>query len=340
MVGSIEHLAEQVEKDLEQALPKQRKTQRKKLALLVSTMIQTRSANTMDLAAALPIGTERIDMRYQWISRFLGNQHVRCDEVMHPFNCKLIEQILREDKSLVLIIDQTKINDTSQALVVAARWGERAIPLAWTVEATGGGIAYSSQKKLLDFVTSCLPEKSSVVLMGDRFYGTSHLIRYCDEKGWDYRLRLRDNLCVFEEGGEAKTKELVKSTKAFYEGVLLTKGQVRTNIAVIHEKDHEEPWIIAMKQKPGNYQALDYGLRWGIEAMFSDFKSRGFGLSKSHLIYPDRVERLILVMAIALCWATLVGAHDAQEKQLPYEKKMPRKLAEAWYRGLSTGCAA
>ena len=41
-------------------------------------------------------------------------------------------------------------------------------------------------------------------------------------------------------------------------------------------------------------------LRWGIEPMFSDFKSRGFGLMQSHIEKPERVERLILVMAIAM----------------------------------------
>jgi hypothetical protein len=33
----------------------------------------------------------------------------------------------------------------------------------------------------------------------------------------------------------------------------------------------------------------------GIEAMFSDFKSRGFGVEDTH--YPERLGRLVLVMA-------------------------------------------
>ena len=44
-------------------------------------------------------------------------------------------------------------------------------------------------------------------------------------------------------------------------------------------------------------------MRWGIEALFSDFKSRGFGLMQSQIKKPDRLERLILVMSIALYWA-------------------------------------
>src|SRR4051812_42912820 len=53
-MGGIEQLAETVATDMEQRLPGQRKTQRGKLALLVATMLQVRSANLMDVAACLP----------------------------------------------------------------------------------------------------------------------------------------------------------------------------------------------------------------------------------------------------------------------------------------------
>ena len=36
--------------------------------------------------------------------------------------------------------------------------------------------------------------------------------------------------------------------------------------------------------------------------MFSGFKSRGFGLMQSQIQKPDRMERLILIMGLALYW--------------------------------------
>ena len=87
MVGSIQYFAEAIKEDLSEVLPNQRKTQRDKLSLLVATMLHVRSANTMDLAASLPLATERIDMRYQWISRFLANELVDIHEIMDPFAC-------------------------------------------------------------------------------------------------------------------------------------------------------------------------------------------------------------------------------------------------------------
>ncbi len=52
---------------------------------------------------------------------------------------------------------------------------------------------------------------------------------------------------------------------------------------------------------------LEDRMRWGIENMFSDFKSRGFGLMQSQIQKPDRMERLILIMSMALYWATSCG---------------------------------
>ena len=84
-MSGIEQLAEMITTDLEQRLAGQRKTQRDKLALLVATMLQVRSANLMDVAACLPRPAERRDSRSQWIKRFLANPHVGSDPAMAPY---------------------------------------------------------------------------------------------------------------------------------------------------------------------------------------------------------------------------------------------------------------
>ena len=39
------------------------------------------------------------------------------------------------------------------------------------------------------------------VLLGDRFYGSPALIAWCRAQGWDWRLRLKQDLLVFEAEG-------------------------------------------------------------------------------------------------------------------------------------------
>jgi hypothetical protein len=57
--------------------------------------------------------------------------------------------------------------------------------------------------------------------------------------------------------------------------------------------------------------------------MFSDFKARGFGLEQTHIQYPDRLARLILVMSLALYWAVSTGMWDHLDNPIPAEKKDP-----------------
>ena len=73
--------------------------------------------------------------------------------------------------------------------------------------------------------------------------------------------------------------------------------------------------------------ARDDGLRWGIEAMFSDFKTRGFNLEASQIERTDRLDRLVLVLALALYWAVSTGMWDAIENRTPAEKKPGRRSA-------------
>jgi hypothetical protein len=105
-MGGIEQLAETVATDMEQRLPGQRKTQRGKLALLVATMLQVRSANLMDVAACLPRPAERLDSRYQWIKRFLANARVVSDAVMAPSGREVLARLSAQGQTVVLLIDQ------------------------------------------------------------------------------------------------------------------------------------------------------------------------------------------------------------------------------------------
>src|SRR3954452_14338043 len=203
--------------------------------------------------------------------------------------------------------------------MLALRWGERALPLAWRVEETEGAIGFETQKALLEAVVPWLPAAARVRLLG--FYGTADLIGWCQERGWDYRLRLKGNLVVFDGADKTTTGKCASDRVYYLENVELTGRRARTHIGIIHDPGHAEPWIIAMSEQPGYLRTLEYSQRWGSEPMFSDFKSRGFGIENTQLRYADRLDRLILVMALALYVAVSTGQWDAVHHATPSEKK-------------------
>lgn len=321
VMDGIIGLAAGIAEEMRRLLPKQRKTQRENLALLVATMLDVRSANLMDLAAGLARDVARIDMRFQWITRVLMNPLIDPDAVMAPFAREVLARLAAEGPPLVLILDQSKLTDRHQVLMLAVRYGERALPLLWRVEQTEGAIGFAVQKELLEAAVALLPEGAEVCLMADRFYGTADLIALCQERGWDYRLRLKGNLVVRNANGRTTTGRLAPAGVFALEGVQLTARPATTNIGVIHDPDHAEPWIIAMAATPGYLKTLEYSARWAIEPMFSDFKSRGFGIADSQIQHPDRLSRLLLVMALALYTAVSTGQWDANTNPTPAEKK-------------------
>ena len=80
----------------------------------------------------------------------------------------------------------------------------------------------------------------------------------------------------------------------------LGEACIPTALGVLHEAGYPEPWIIAMDCPPKRAAVSDYGARWAIEPMFSDFKSRGFRLEDTKLEAPKRLDCLILILLSSL----------------------------------------
>lgn len=162
------------------------------------------------------------------------------------------------------------------------------------------------------------------MLLADRFYPSIDLFEWLHAHGWHYRLRLKGNLLADPGyGEETTTGELARGAEERYlpKVRLFARGGVLTNLGILHEAGHPEPWIVAMDCPPTRAAVRDYGARWAIEPTFSDFKGRGFELEDSQLEHADRLERLILVMALAMHWCVRVGRDDALRRPTPLEKK-------------------
>jgi hypothetical protein len=306
-MGTVERLAQAIGVDLAALLPQMYKNPREKLATMVACLIETRSCNTMELAARLPLQTERAESRYAWIERFLSAETIDDMAVMETLSRRLLATLSKQGQTIVVSLDQTALDKERAIGMVSVRVGERALPLFWVVKCTGGNIPIKDYLPLLQRLKSCLPDGAQVLALADRFFGSPELIEACQSQGFYYRIRLKANLILTHQGGELRVEDIARlSAQGIIEADLCNSGVV-TNIGYVHDKGHKEAWFIAMEAPPTRTTTLDYGLRWGIEAMFADFKSRGFRFEDTHLQRTDRLSRLLLVLAIALTWATANG---------------------------------
>lgn len=321
-MGSVRKLARKVEEGLTQALPTLRKTISRKLSLAVAAMIEARTANTAMIANMLPLATEQPDHRQQWMRRLLMNELLDCATIMEPFACALLREAGDQGRTVLLSMDQTEIGARFAVLVVSVRVGDRSLPLAWYAEAGEANIGFAGQQMLLERVRGWCPANIPVLLSADRFYPSARLILWLQIHGWQYRLRLKGNLSLDVGRPDiGTTGELAQGMRERYAPkARLFESGIETNIGVLHEPGHPEPWIIAMDCKPTKAAVLDYGARWCIEPMFSDFKTRGFGLEDTQLTDPERLERLMLIMALAMVWCVRAGRDDAENNPTTGEK--------------------
>lgn len=328
-----------ISNDLKNRFPEQRATQRRKLSELVSGMLICQTPNLMELSNVLDRPTESAEARYNYVERFLKNPLVDTEVVMAAYGKDVLSRLSKHQHTLFLMIDQTHINESLELLMVSVRLRKRAVPLFWLAKETQGGIGFGEQKQILEVVRSWLPEGCRPMLAGDRFYGTADLVKWCQQHGWHYRLRLKGNLCVFQDKGEDKTLDQLKAEgNQKLEKARFRSGMV-THVGILHESGHPEPWYIAMDSMPTEYKTRDYGMRWGIENMFSDFKSRGFSLMHTHMRFPDRFERLVLVLSIALHWAVSTGLTHEKQHQDHAEKRGQKNQTDPVSRFLNAASA-
>jgi hypothetical protein len=321
-MGTVQKLAEKVKAGLQTALPKLRKTVVNKLALAVGAMIEAQTPNTIELANVLPLPTEQSAIREQWLRRLLKNPLLDSPVVLEPFARVALAEAAHNGQTVMLSLDQTDLSDRFAVLMLALQVGDRSLPLVWKVATGTANIGFAGQRVLLERVRAWLPPDAAVLLSGDRFYPSAELFAWLQQHDWQYRLRLKGNLTVDTGFYEATTGELADGvTERYLPDVRLFHSGVPTNLGIWHEAGHEEPWIIAMDCQPTKATVRDYGARWVIEPTFSDFKSRGFQLEDTQLQAPDRLDRLILIMTLAMYWCVHVGRHDALYNPTPLEKR-------------------
>jgi len=97
-------------------------------------------------------------------------------------------------------------------------------------------------------------------------------------------------------------------------------------------KGSKEPMILVSNHSFKDPLKL-YRRRWGIETLFSCLKTRGFRLEDTHVTDPDKIERMIFVLAIAFCWAYKMGEFRLSENPIP-QKTHGRKAKSIFRRGL------
>ncbi len=279
------------------------------LAAMIAGIVQSQSCHLEKMAGKVTDQTQ-VASRAKRFKRFVQHDGIDQDLFFMPFIVPLV-QALASSGPLTVAMDGSEVGRDCIALMVSVIYRKRAIPLAWVVrEGSKGHWPEEAHLHLLNKIQALLPTDCEVIFLGDGEFDGVQLQAALTAAGWEYVCRTAKNSIVIDDGDEFALSELalapgecidmpnVRFTRAAYGPVLLIAWW---------RSGYDEPLYLVSNMACVGEACSWYRRRFRIETFFSDQKSRGFNLQKSHLSAPERLQRLLLATCLAYIWIIYLG---------------------------------
>lgn len=302
---------------LQQLYPKQLSANQvrhlRTLAALISGIVGSGRTNRPHVASKVPDGKQRAS-RVKRFERFLKNKRVTQETFFMPLAGALLASL--PPGPLVLVMDASDIGRGCLALVVSVVFQKRALPLGWlVVKGNKGHLSDEAHQELLGRVAALVPPGRGVVFVGDGEFDGCGLLRALWQQGWAFVCRTAKNAqleevdfagCLFSFADLCACltpDQMIEVSDTFFTG----QGLGPLLALAVWETGCKEPLFLVSNLELGEEALFWYKKRFLIETLFSDQKSRGFFLHKSHLSDPCRLARLLMATCLAYIWLVLLG---------------------------------
>lgn len=279
---------------------------------IIVGILQSESAHLSQIANSLPLET-KAESRVTLIRRWLMNPQVK----VWQFYKKVLEHVLSDWSGVeaYLILDGVMVfGDRWQIFRVSLRHGCRAIPMAWTIVEGNGLVKVNKLKSMLEKVQRFMKRYvKRVTLLADAGFRDCDWAQLCEELGWNYAIRIACNTYItLPDGTSDRLDNLVPINRnRYFQNVLLTRAtKLQTNVSVTWTTDSKgQPEMVAIitDQIACRARLREYSFRMSIEQSFRDDKSGGFDLAHTRLQHAQRIDHLLLALALATLWCHELG---------------------------------
>jgi hypothetical protein len=279
---------------------------------IVVGILQSQSPSLSKIANCLPMETEAAS-RVTLIRRWLMNPQVK----VWKFYKKILEHVLSGWSTVdaYIILDGVMVfGDHWQIFRVSLQHGCRAIPIAWTIVAGNGLVKVTRLKSMLEKVHTFLKKHvKRVIFLADAGFRDCDWAQLCLKLGWNYAIRVACNTYItLPDGTFDRLDHLVpENCNRYFQNVLLTReAKLPTNVSVTWttDKNDELEMVAIITDQPACRARLrEYSCRMSIEQSFRDDKSGGFDLEHTRLQHAERIDHLLLAIAIATLWCHELG---------------------------------
>jgi len=156
-------------------------------------------------------------------------------------------------------------------------------------------------------------------------------------RGWHYLLRLECSTQVHVPGRPSSPLAALvpqRGTQTCLSGVPVTAQAFCTNVVAVWPQESAEPWLLMTTLPPTRERCREYRHRTAEEALFRDLKGLGWHWDESRVRQPERVERLLLVLALATLWMLALGQRVVRRGLRPLLEERSRRCYSAFQLGL------
>jgi hypothetical protein len=284
--------------------------QRVNLAGLSQALAFGSNCHLATLALDLPFAGQRENL-VQRLRRFLKT------EQLHPLECygPLVQHLFRQwpDREVNLVMDRTDLEHRLSVLALGVAYRKRLLPLGWQLLPFGSSSA-DEQLALLRWVQPYLPSQRPLRtnFYGDCEFRAVTVQEFCQKAHWHWQVGLKSDLYFRRPDGSWQTLAalaLHRGERRYLQGVQLNQRRPFGPVNLIADwaphQDTPRYWALDL---PANAQAWRWGRkRYWIEPTFRDWKSYGFDLEGSKIDDPDRLNILLLGLALTTVWMIHVG---------------------------------
>jgi hypothetical protein len=196
------------------------------------------------------------------------------------------------------------------ALLVSVAYRGRALPIAWIVaKGRKGHFAETVHLHLVEQLAAVIPPKATVVMLGDGEFDGLTFQQTLQTHGWTYVSRTASNLPIRVGDDRLVLHDLASPGKTV--GLLVDgythQGYGPVTVIAWWEPSAPEPISLVTNLELAEEACWWYRKRFHIETFFSDQKSRGFHIHKSHISNPQRLLRLLIAACLAYLWIIYLG---------------------------------
>lgn len=246
--------------------------------------------------------------------------------------------ILPEKKNLVLVLDRTNWkfgNSNINILMLGICYKNIAIPIMFKMLDKRGNSGTSERIELIKQFIKWFGKDCIDCLLADREFVGHHWLEYLNKNNIRYHIRSRNNFKVFcfdrnedkpvfwlfnnlKEGAFRHHPKIVKIN-----GVLCyVSGSKQRG------KDGKIDFLILISFNKPEESLEYYKKRWQIETLFKAFKSSGFNIESTHVTDQKRLEKLFMIVMIALVWCYKIGDYvDENIKPIKIKKHQRRSFS-------------